>query len=326
MQVFAQRYGFLAGLVGAVLAGIFLPLPGRGNTTSLADWLPLTGVWLVFFRQGISLPTRELAAGRDPLRLHAFVLGWNFLLFPLATAGLLLLAGAWAGPELRMGFRLLSIMPTTIASAIALTTASGGNTANAIFSTVYSNLFAVVWVPLASLLYLSLSGGPQPGLVEMLTKLGLLIALPLFLGQVARRALPGPANRLSASTPWFCPMVILLLVYEAFSESVQSGGLAALPFKDLAGATTLSSALLLLVSGLAWWSAGQLRLSRESRIAAFYCASQKSLATGLPLATTVIAASGRAEDTALLLLPMLLFHPMQLLLAGLLQVLPRKKN
>lgn len=317
MYDLAQRYGFYIGLFIAILGGIFLP-QGSSVISSTA-WLPLSGIWLVFFRQGISIPAGELAEGRNPLRLHIFVLSWNFLLFPLVTTGLLLVLSSWAGPELQMGFRLLSIMPTTIASAIALTSASGGNVPNALFSTVYSNLSAVVWVPVASIFYLSLSGGPQPNLFEMLLQLSLLIALPLCIGQVFRSIFPEISHQFSIRSKWLCPLVILLLVYSAFSGSVQSGGLDGLPAGKLAGVAGLTGAILFLVSGLVWWSAGVLRIDRKGRIAAFYCASQKSLATGVPLAATIIAASGRTADSALLLLPLLVYHPFQLLFASLLQ-------
>ena len=44
---------------------------------------------MIFFLQGLWLPTHELAAGYLPKRLHVFVLGWNFVLFPLVTILLL---------------------------------------------------------------------------------------------------------------------------------------------------------------------------------------------------------------------------------------------
>ena len=84
----------------------------------------------------------------------------------------------------------------------------------------------------------------------------------------------------------------------------------------LAALLSLTLLLLLLVSASVWASSALLRVERGQRIAAFFCASQKSVATGLPLATSVLAATQGAVDTALLLLPLLCYHPLQLLLAG----------
>jgi sodium/bile acid cotransporter 7 len=77
-------------------------------------------------------------------------------------------------------------------------------------------------------------------------------------------------------------------------------------------------ALLVLVSALVWWSSAWLVVERTSRISGFFCASQKSLATGLPLATSILAAAPAVVDAAAVLIPLMVYHPAQLVLAGLL--------
>jgi sodium/bile acid cotransporter 7 len=76
--------------------------------------------------------------------------------------------------------------------------------------------------------------------------------------------------------------------------------------------------LLLLMTTLVWLSSDWLRLSNECRIAAFFAGAQKSVATGLPILLSVIAALSLEASSALILLPLLCFHPMQLFLAGVL--------
>jgi len=65
-----------------------------------------------------------------------------------------------------------------------------------------------------------------------------------------------------------------------------------------------------------WYSAAWLRVSRPQRIAAFFCASHKSLATGLPLASSILVAAPGVLEPATVLIPLLCYHPLQLLLAG----------
>lgn len=311
MMVFIRRHGFSVSLVGAVLLGLFAPYRASSAGALHSDILGSAGVFLVLFWQGLSLSTKQLLAGHRPLRLHSFVLGWNFFLFPLLTAAVLWPLSDSIVPELRIGFYLLSIMPTTVASAVSMTSAFKGNRANAIFSSFYSNLFAVFWVPLVSLFYLSLSGTLELGLTAVLYKLSVLILLPLLAGQLVQRLQPRRISGVVKKTGWFCPLIIVCLVYIAFSESLQA---RTLPASALIITVGLVCVLFFLISWLVLRSVRFLRIEQDQRVAAFFCSSQKSLATGLPLAVTLIGAGGKESEAALLLLPMLVYHPLQLLL------------
>lgn len=316
MQVLFQKYSFIAGLALAILMGLCFPF-SELITVPLLN-LPLTelGVWFIFVRQGLSIQTQELLAGRNPMRLHAYVLSWNFLLFPLVTGLLLFLVSPFISEELRQGFYLLSILPTTVVSAIAMTSASGGNTANALFSSVYSNLIAVIWVPVASLLYLRFSGNPDFNILGALLKLSLLIVVPLFIGQIIRNIFPKQSATVCQKTKWFCPAIILWLIYNAFSKSVHSDSFTSVPIRELIFTIFLAGALLLLVSALVAWGTRWLQLERDRRVAVFYCASQKSLVTGLPLIATLLTSIEGKETLAVILLPLLAYHTMQLVFAA----------
>jgi len=74
--------------------------------------------------------------------------------------------------------------------------------------------------------------------------------------------------------------------------------------------------LLLLVSAAVWYSAEAVGLNKSQQITAFFCGSQKSLATGLPLLSSVLAASPGVIDPAAALIPLMCYHPAQLVLAG----------
>jgi sodium/bile acid cotransporter 7 len=76
--------------------------------------------------------------------------------------------------------------------------------------------------------------------------------------------------------------------------------------------------LLFFVSWAVWQSAKWLDFDEGVRVTAFFTASQKSLATGLPLLTTIFASASVSLDVGLVLVPILLYHPLQLFLGGLL--------
>ena len=273
-------------------------------------------VALIFFLQGLSLATKQMLAGCRPARLHIFCLGWNFILCQ-ALAGLMLWPlSMLLLPELRIGFWMLSILPTTIASAPALTASAEGAVPEAIFASVFSNVLAVFVVPVLAAAYLSTGSGVELPLLPIFGKLSLIVLLPLVAGQVFRRFFTEMAKTFSPKTRWLTQAAILFIVYVAFARSVESGFISSLSLANLISA--IFSVLLLLFSSafLVWRSSAWLRVESPQRTAAFFCASQKSLATGLPMLASILAVSPLPMDSALILIPLLLFHPLQLLVGA----------
>lgn len=317
MKILRQN-AFTLWLLIVVGLALLFPGPAASGGFLMPELTTQLGVWLIFFLQGLSLPTDELTRGYKPKRFHAFVLSWNFLWVPLVTGFVILLFGWLLSPDLRLGFWLLAIMPTTVASAIAFTSLSGGNTANAIFSTVYSNVLAIWVVPAICVAYLTANLSIEVGLLPLFAKLAVLILVPLVFGQMIHRIEPVKSAAIAGRTRWASQAIILFIVHAAFADSVRSGVTGELSVPMLIAVIGLTLLLLVLVSAGVWWSSAFLKLARSQRIAALFCASQKSLATGLPLATSVLAATNGAVDAALLLIPMLCYHPLQLVLAGVL--------
>lgn len=310
------KHAFTLALGCALALGVLFPGPASSGGCLRPEITTKWGVCVIFFMQGLCLPLRSLAAGYQPQRLHLFVLAWNYVCFPLVT-GLLLWPLAWLlTPELRVGFWLLAILPTTVASAIAFTALAGGAAANAIFSTVFSNLLAVLIVPALGVAYLAREAALELSLGSIFYSLSLILVLPLLFGQVVRWII---GSRVAAFAPWAkfaSSAIILFIVHAAFAESVRCGFLQTLPLRSLLGVLLCALTVLLMVSALVWHSAAWLRISRAQQIAAFFCASHKSLATGLPLASSLLLAAPGVLDPSSVLIPLLCYHPLQLLLAG----------
>lgn len=313
-----RKHGFTLCLLGAVLLAVCFPEPGVDGGLFRSEWTTRMGVWIIFFLQGISLPARELAVGYKPLRLQAFVLGWNYLLFPAVTLLYLFVFARFMPADVALGFGLLSILPTTIASAVAFTSLAGGRTTNALCATVLSNICSVVVVPLWVALYLKTGESVDLPFAPLLSKLSLLIVFPMLLGQFLRLYLKRIAELAARKGRLISSTIILFIVYVAIAGSVASGFFESLSLGNLALLVVEVAGLLLLISVAVWQSAKWLRLKRGERIAAFFCASQKSMATGLPLATAIFAVLPATIDinAAAVLLPLILYHPLQLLFAG----------
>lgn len=318
MQKHLKKHAFTLWLLFAVVLAVLFPAYGSKGGLLYPELSTNIGVWLIFFLQGIALPTSELTSGYSPKRLHAFVLSWNYIIFPIVV-GLLLLPLSLVLPnELRLGFWLLAILPTTVSSAVVFSTVSNGNTSNAIFSTVFSNLLSVLLVPAVAVAYLSVESGVSLSLSPLFSKLFLLIIAPLILGQLLRKWLPKTSALLANRTKGFGNWIIVFIVHCAFAQSVSSGFLIQLGLFSIFKVISITILILLFVSQFVWWSSNLFNLSKEQRISAFFCSSQKSLATGLPLTTSILALAPDIVDAASVLIPLMCYHPAQLILAGIL--------
>lgn len=311
-----RQQSFVLGLFVAVAVALIWPLPA---TPGAARWAELTAnlaVFLIFFSQGLSLAKDEILAGCRPFKLHVFVLGWNFILFPVLAAIISILFRHLLGSELSMGLWMLAILPTTIASATALTAASGAAVPQSIFASIFSNLLAIVCVPLLAFVYMSHSSGFEFSLLPVFSKLCWFVFLPLVFGQCLRCSFCQFAMGIRSRTRWLPQGAILYIVYLSFAGTVSSGLLETLSPGRLFGGLFAVTLLLLLASWGVWQSSKWMNLSQGERVAAFFTASQKSIATGLPLLTTILAVGSLPAETGLVLLPLLFYHPLQLLLGG----------
>jgi len=77
----------------------------------------------------------------------------------------------------------------------------------------------------------------------------------------------------------------------------------------------LAAALLLFTIAMTVMSlsADAAGFSREDKIAAMFCGSKKTLASGVPMAKLIFAAN---PALGLILLPIMVYHPMQLVICG----------
>jgi solute carrier family 10 (sodium/bile acid cotransporter), member 7 len=61
------------------------------------------------------------------------------------------------------------------------------------------------------------------------------------------------------------------------------------------------------------FAADALGFSREDKIAAMFCGSKKTLASGVPMSKLIFAGN---PGLGLILLPIMIYHPLQLVICG----------
>ncbi|MEV6977259.1 bile acid:sodium symporter family protein [Kitasatospora sp. NPDC093806] len=298
----------MAALAGAVALAALLPATGRAAVA--AELACDLAVGLLFFLYGARLSTRETLAGLRHLRLHGLVLGCTFVLFPLLGLVATALAPVPLTEQLRTGVLFLCLVPSTVQSSVALTGAARGNVPAAICAGTYSSLLGLLLTPLLAAWLLDARAAlSADGLLRICAQL----LAPFVAGQLLRPWIGGFLSRHRRVLTPVDRGSILLVVYTAFSGAVDQGIWATVTPSALLGLLAVLLALLATALAAARLAARLLRLDRGSEVAAVLCGSQKSLANGLPMATVLFG-----PQAALVVLPLMIYHQLQLLAGTLL--------
>lgn len=266
-------------------------------------------VALIFFLQGLLLPLEAIRAGLKAWRLHALVQLSISALAPAVAFALTLLGARWLTPELRMGLLFLGVLPTTVATAAALTAQVGGNVPGALFNTVLSNLAGIVIVPLAVALFSGMDEGGM-ALGALMRSIAWQLLVPLLVGQAVRPFFGAWAARHRKKIVRINSGLILFMLYVALCNTMQGRAWEAGGAWTVAGAGMGAIVLLGSMTLLTYGLAKGLKFSPEDRVAAVFCGSQKTLAAGVPLASTIFA--GTSLSVGLIILPLVFYHALQL--------------
>ena len=303
---------FLCGMLLATFLAYVFPRFGSTGGAMHAEWVINIGVFLVFFLHGVNLSSEQISHGLKNTRLHLMVQGFTFVVFPLIWVLANTLLSTHIPPLLMLGFFYLCALPSTISSSVALTGSAGGNVPAAILNASLSSVLGIFLTPLlVSLVVGSGSGGID--LASTLLDLCAMLLLPLVLGQLLRPVCGRFFARHKRYTSIVDKGVILLLVYAAFCNSMVSGMWqqqgASVIFSALIGSAVLLAVILWLTTR----TARALKFSTPDEIAAVFCASKKSLAAGAPMAALIF---GTNPVLGLILLPIMIYHPLQLIVCS----------
>ncbi|MFI5770314.1 bile acid:sodium symporter family protein [Streptomyces sp. NPDC051658] len=298
---------YILALIGTVVLAAILP--ASGTAADVAGGASTGAVAFLFFLYGARLSTAEALDGLRHWRLHLTVLICTFVAFPLLGLAGRGLVPYVLTPQLYSGFLFLCLVPSTIQSSIAFTSIARGNVPAAICAGSFSSIAGIFLTPLLAAGLLGNSGGGFSA--DALLKIGVQLLLPFVAGQLLRRWIGGFIARHKKVLGHVDRGSILLVVYTAFSEGMVAGiwhQLTPARLGALLGAEVLLLALML---ALTWYGAKRLGFDREDRITIQFAGSKKSLASGLPMASVLFGA-----QASLAVLPLMLFHQMQLMVCA----------
>ncbi len=298
---------YIVVIVGMVGLATVLPVHGVGAVA--ATYATKVAVAVLFFLHGAKLAPRAALAGARHWRLHVVVLSSTFVLFPLLGLSAQALAPNLLPPALWTGVLLLCVLPSTVQSSIAFTSIARGNVPAALCAATASNMLGMALTPLLAGLLLHTQGGFS---FQAAADISMQLLLPFLAGQLARPWIGEWATRNRTLLARVDRGSILLVVYVAFSAGVTQGLWQQLEPMSLVTLMALDAALLAVMLGLTTLVSRLLGFRREDEIATVFCGSKKSLASGLPIATVLLA----GQPVGLIVLPLMMFHQIQLMVCA----------
>ena len=299
---------YILAIVGMVVLAALLPARGVGK--DVLDHVVVAAIALLFFLYGARISPQAIWAGITHWRLQGLVFATTFVVFPLVGFGVLKLAGGYLDSGLATGLMFLCLLPSTVQSSIAFTSIARGNVPAALCSASVSNLAGVVITPVLATMLLSANSGGMS--LDAVGDIALQILLPFLIGHCARPFIGGWLSRQKMLTMVFDRGSILLVVYSAVSAGVVAGIWSKVTPQSLALVIVLDLVILGLVLVFTTAVSRLLRFTVEDEIAIVFCGSKKSMASGLPMANIIFSAS----TVGLIVLPLMLFHQMQLMVCA----------
>jgi len=198
----------------------------------------------------------------------------------------------------------------TINMVLVLTKSSNGDEAAAIFNAAFGNLVGVFLSPVLILGYLGVTGDID--LLQVFYKLALRVVLPVVIGQILQKTSKRVVEfnkRHKAKFKSAQQYCLVFIVYTVFCRTFEDGSDSSIG--DIFLMIAFQFIFLTAFMVLAWYSLGFFFKDPRLRVMGLFGCTHKTVAMGVPLINAIY------EDNpaiGLYTLPLLIWHPMQLVL------------
>jgi sodium/bile acid cotransporter 7 len=301
---------FLVLLLVTVATASFFP--AQGMWAELVGWGANLAVVLLFFFHGAKLERSAVLAGLTHWRLHILIMAFTFVLFPLLGIFLAKLFPYLISAELWTGVLFLCALPSTVQSSIAFVSIAGGNIPSAIAAASASQILGVFLTPLLVSWLTSNTNDDNSSTIQGILLVGLLIILPFLVGQLFRPWIAEFVHRHKKSINYSDRTTIILAVYTAFSAAVLEGIWDRISSYELTLLTGICCFLLMILLVITRLVSRAFGFTLEDEIVIVFCGTKKSLVQGAPMAKVLFA----GPQAGLILLPIMIFHQIQLMVCA----------
>eukprot|EP00526_Cylindrotheca_closterium_P009423 CAMPEP_0113630994 /NCGR_PEP_ID=MMETSP0017_2-20120614/16107_1 /TAXON_ID=2856 /ORGANISM="Cylindrotheca closterium" /LENGTH=431 /DNA_ID=CAMNT_0000541487 /DNA_START=204 /DNA_END=1499 /DNA_ORIENTATION=- /assembly_acc=CAM_ASM_000147 len=280
----------------------------------------ITATWIcvlfIFLLAGLGLKTEEFKKAFQRFFFNVSVQVFNFGVVSSLVYGTsrgLILADV-IPKALADGMVVCASLPLTINMCLVLTKSSGGDEASAIFNAAFGNMIGVFLSPVLILAYLGVSGDVD--LFNVFYKLALRVVLPVSIGQILQKCSPKVVAFVKEHKPRFKKaqqLALVFIVYTVFcrtfskeDDNVKVG--------DIFIMIAIQFCLLCLVMVLSWVFLKALFPKEPTlRVMGLFGCTHKTVAMGVPLINAIYESD---INVGLYTLPLLIWHPMQLVLGS----------
>uniref|UniRef100_A0A4X2KWS2 Sodium/bile acid cotransporter n=1 Tax=Vombatus ursinus TaxID=29139 RepID=A0A4X2KWS2_VOMUR len=293
----AKEWFMLCIVLVIVLAKMDPSVGAKGGPLKPETTITYIAVSAIFFNSGLSLKTEELTSALMHVKLHLFVQIFTLAFFPTTIwLFLQLLSVTPINEWLLKGLQTVGCMPPPVSSAVILTKAVGGNEAAAIFNSAFGSFLGIIVTPLLLLIFLGSSSSVP--FTSIFSQLSVTVVVPLIIGQIVRRYIKDWLERKKPPFGTISSCVLLTIIYTTFCDTFSNTNI------DMDG---LSLLIILFINNLGFTPA--------DTVAIIFCSTHKSLTLGIPMLKIVFAGH---EHLSLISVPLLIYHPAQILLGSLL--------
>jgi len=275
-----------------------------------ATWI---AVMFIFLLAGLGLKTEEFSTAFQRLRFNLFVFVYSFGIDSSFVFGVSRALSYYniINQDLANGMVIAACLPVTINMCVVLTIASGGDEASAIFNSAFSNLVGVFLSPLLILGYIGVQGD-NVSVAKVFYKLAIRVLLPIIVGQLLKFYCPPIRDFVKRHKPKFKQgqqYALVFIVYTVFCRTFMNEN-NEISVKEIFLMIVFIGLCLGFLMILAWYLLKLLfGTEPKLRVMGLFGCTHKTVAMGIPLINAIYDGN---PAIALYTLPLLIWHPMQL--------------
>lgn len=301
---------FVLAIIITIVTAYFIPQFGLDTSVIPLGIISSVGVSLIFFFYGLKLSREKLKEGLKNWKLHFLIQLSTFLLFPLMVIAFYPFIKNEEAHLLWLAIFFMAALPSTVSSSVVMVSIAKGNIPSAIFNATISGLIGIVVTPLWVGIFTN-NANVNFDYTSIYTKLFIEIILPVTIGILLHRFFGKYASKYNKQLSLFDKSVILLIIYKSFAKSFNEKVFSSVSNLDFILLFTVVISLFFAVYFFIGFVAKKFNFSIEDKITAQFCGTKKSLVHGTVFSKVLF---GTSAITGFILLPIMLFHAIQILI------------
>ena len=309
-----KKNWFMVGIAAVIIFAKVAPWIGKkGGMLYPEITVKYIAVSIIFFNGGVSLRTEDLKAALFNVKAHIFIQCFTFCFIPTFMYFLVnVLLQTGMNTWLLKGILIVGCMPPPVSSAVIITKAIGGNEAAAIFNSALGSFLGIFITPFLLFMIVGVSSDVPVG--KIVSTLTVTVVFPLVVGQITRQFIKDWMQKTKPPFGTIGSCMLLLIIYTTFCDTFSSD-MGTLALKEIVATGALILLIQISFVSLIFFTTTRFKLGYTPGdvVALMFCATHKSLTLGMPMLKIIYAGD---EFLPLISIPLLLYHPTQILLGG----------